>query len=58
MFDSPLSRLAVKLGILALRCEYSSKCKHFKRDSDTCMKALDKTYCGAYNVHFGGEQSE
>jgi len=58
MFDSPLSRVAQKLGIYTSRCEFSSFCKHFKRDSDTCMKALDKTYCGAYNVHIGGERSE
>lgn len=39
-------------------CEFSSFCKHFQDDSDTCIKALDKTYCGTYNIHVGGERSE
>ena len=40
------------------KCEYSEKCACHRDDSYTCMQAIDKSYCGTYNQHIGGEQSE
>jgi len=30
------------------RCEYFKVCRGYSKDSFTCMKALDKNYCGMY----------
>lgn len=55
MAKTRLSTIAEKLGIFTFKCEYSKRCKHFNKESETCMEALDKSYCGAYKGFIGGE---
>jgi hypothetical protein len=46
MFKSRLKTIAEKL--CNVKCEYSSTCKRFNAESETCTKALDKRYCGEF----------
>jgi hypothetical protein len=53
MTQSRLRLIAAKLGVLPLKCEYSSRCVGFSKNSATCTSALDKTYCGKYRAFAG-----
>lgn len=38
-------------------CKYSKTCSGYRKDSDTCMKALDKRYCGLWKRFEGVENN-
>jgi len=50
MIKTRLREIAEKLCNVYFKCEYASRCEHFKEDSETCMNALDKGYCGTYDA--------
>lgn len=48
MFKSRLRKIVENWSNVDLTCGYSSICEHFKEESETCTRALDKNYCGSF----------